>query len=196
MTRTSTRRSTTSRRSRCRGRARRAPRVRRDLQRGARSRIRPHSRRHARRARRAHRADRAGAQLVFDVHLHLDAGRGHAVSHGSRDELLAADSRHEDGAALGSARSGRDDAGRARSAVSFTGDPRPAYEGSLADKASAFELEPGIDVHHPFIAPHLVHTRSGLSISLAITFRTPKSDESTDAHRFNHLLMRRAGLVS
>ena len=79
--------------------------------------------------------------------------------------------------------------------LSFTGDPRPAYKSSLAAKATVFELEPGIGVHHPFIAPHLVHTRSGLSISLAITFRTPKSDEWTDAHRFNHLLMRRAGLV-
>ena len=79
--------------------------------------------------------------------------------------------------------------------LSFSEDPRPAYKDSLADKASIFELEPGLGVHHPFIAPHLVHTRSGSSISLAITFRTTRSDEWTDAHRFNHLVMRRAGLV-
>ncbi|HEY1816884.1 MAG TPA: cupin-like domain-containing protein [Kofleriaceae bacterium] len=78
--------------------------------------------------------------------------------------------------------------------LSFTGDPRPAYKDALEQKAMIFELEPGLGVHHPFIAPHLVHTRSGVSISLAITFRTPKSDEWTDAHRFNHVLMRRLGM--
>jgi len=78
--------------------------------------------------------------------------------------------------------------------LSFTTDLRPQYKSSLADKATIFQLEPGVGVHHPFIAPHLVHTRSGASISLAITFRTPKSDEWTDAHRFNHLVMRRVGL--
>jgi hypothetical protein len=79
--------------------------------------------------------------------------------------------------------------------LSFGDDPRPAYKSSLANKAQIFELAPGLGVHHPFIAPHLVHTRSGSSISLAITFRTAKSDEWTDAHRFNHLLMRRVGFV-
>src|SRR5580704_2048867 len=79
--------------------------------------------------------------------------------------------------------------------LSFGDDPRPAYKSSLANKAQIFELAPGLGVHHPFIAPHLVYTRSGSSISLAITFRTAKSDEWTDAHRFNHLLMRRVGFV-
>lgn len=56
-----------------------------------------------------------------------------------------------------------------------------------------FQLETGLGVHHPFIAPHLVHTGSELSISLAITFRTPRSDDWSDAHRFNEQ-MRRLGL--
>lgn len=62
---------------------------------------------------------------------------------------------------------------------------RPAYRPSFESKAMTFDLEPGLGVHHPFIAPHRVHTGSELSISLAITFRTRQSDTLTDAHRFN-----------
>jgi len=58
-----------------------------------------------------------------------------------------------------------------------------------------FELEPGLGVHHPFIAPHLVTTGKQLSISLAITFRTRRSDVWTDAHCFNHRLRRRLGVA-
>lgn len=56
-----------------------------------------------------------------------------------------------------------------------------------------FQLEPGLGVHHPFIAPHLVPTGPELSISLAVTFRTPRSDDWSDAHRFNEQV-RRLGL--
>ena len=72
-------------------------------------------------------------------------------------------------------------------------DSRPTYRPSLAQKAETFELAPGLGVHHPFIAPHLVTTGPALSISLAITFRTPSSDRRSDAHRFNHRA-RRFGL--
>jgi hypothetical protein len=48
-------------------------------------------------------------------------------------------------------------------------------------------------VHHPFIAPHRVHTGAELSVSLAVTFRTRRSDTLTDAHRFN-ARMRKLGL--
>ena len=48
-----------------------------------------------------------------------------------------------------------------------------------------FELSPGLGVHHPFIAPHIVHTGPALSVSLAFTFRTARSDLLSDAHRFN-----------
>jgi len=62
---------------------------------------------------------------------------------------------------------------------------RPTYRPSFEAKAMVFELEPGLGVHHPFIAPHLVHTGPALSISLAITFRTRRSDTWTNACRFN-----------
>jgi hypothetical protein len=79
--------------------------------------------------------------------------------------------------------------------LSEVGEPRPTYRPSLERKAMTFELAPGLGVHHPFIAPHLVTTGRELSISLAITFRTHRSDVWTDAHRFNHRLRRRVGLA-
>jgi hypothetical protein len=72
-------------------------------------------------------------------------------------------------------------------------EPRPPYRPSFERKAMVFELAPGLGVHHPFIAPHLVTTGPRLSISLAITFRTDRSDLWTDAHRFNHRVRRRLG---
>jgi Cupin-like domain len=75
-----------------------------------------------------------------------------------------------------------------------TADARPTYRPELDALAHRFELEPGFGVHHPFIAPHLVYTGPELSISLAITFRTPRSDMWSDAYRFNERLMRRIGL--
>lgn len=69
-------------------------------------------------------------------------------------------------------------------------DARPRYRPSFGDKAMVFELRPGLGVHHPFIAPHLVHTGPELSISLALTYRTRQSDTWTDAHRFNQQLRR------
>jgi hypothetical protein len=62
---------------------------------------------------------------------------------------------------------------------------RPPYRSSFEAKAMTFDLRPGLGVHHPFIAPHRVHTGAELSISLAVTFRTRRSDMWTDAHRFN-----------
>jgi hypothetical protein len=70
---------------------------------------------------------------------------------------------------------------------------RPQYRPSFEAKAAIYELEPGLGVHHPFIAPHLVTTGPEVSISLAITFRTRKSDTRSAAHRVNHYL-RRLGL--
>jgi Cupin-like domain len=75
------------------------------------------------------------------------------------------------------------------------GEPRPTYKPSFEKKAMTFELAPGLGVHHPFIAPHLVTTGKQLSISLAITFRTHRSDVWTDAHRFNYRLRRRLGVA-
>jgi cupin-like protein len=80
--------------------------------------------------------------------------------------------------------------------LSLRREPRPTYKPSFERKAMTFELTPGLGVHHPFIAPHLVTTGRALSISLAITFRTHRSDVWTDAHYFNHQLRRRLGLSS
>jgi hypothetical protein len=74
-------------------------------------------------------------------------------------------------------------------------EPRPTYKQAFERKAMTFELAPGLGVHHPFIAPHLVTTGKQLSISLAITFRTHRSDVWTDAHQFNHRLRRRLGVA-
>jgi len=71
---------------------------------------------------------------------------------------------------------------------SFDPDARPAWHDGLPAKARRFELEPGLGVHHPFIAPHLVTTGQNFSISLAITYRTPHSDVMSDAHAFNDRL--------
>ena len=65
---------------------------------------------------------------------------------------------------------------------------RPPYREAFLAKAMMFELKPGLGVHHPFIAPHLVRTGPQLSISFALTFRTRQSDIWTAAHRFNHHL--------
>jgi hypothetical protein len=74
-------------------------------------------------------------------------------------------------------------------------EPRPIYKPSFERKAMTFALAPGLGVHHPFIAPHLVTTGKQLSISLAITFRTERSDRWTDAHRFNHRMRSRLGVA-
>jgi len=71
---------------------------------------------------------------------------------------------------------------------SFDIDARPAWHDGLPARARTFELEPGLGVHHPFIAPHLVTTGQNFSISLAITYRTPSSDVMSDAHAFNDRL--------
>jgi len=70
---------------------------------------------------------------------------------------------------------------------------KPPYKSTFEPKGKAYQLDPGLGVHHPFIAPHRVHTGPSLSISLALTFRTRQSDMWTDAHRFN-ARMRRLGL--
>jgi hypothetical protein len=78
--------------------------------------------------------------------------------------------------------------------LSYQGARRPAWKSSFESKAMTFELQPGVGVHHPFIAPHLVRTSSAVSVSLALTFRSRASDTWTNAHAFNYRL-RRLGLV-
>lgn len=72
--------------------------------------------------------------------------------------------------------------------LAYDADFRPPYKPSIETKARLFELRPGVGVHHPFIAPHVVSTASTFSISLAITYRTRRTDMWTQAHRLNHAL--------
>ena len=72
--------------------------------------------------------------------------------------------------------------------LAYDADFRPPYKPSIETKARYFELRPGVGVHHPFIAPHVVSTASTFSISLAITYRTRRTDMWTQAHRLNHAL--------
>lgn len=74
------------------------------------------------------------------------------------------------------------------------GKKRPAYRQALERLSKNFELRPGIGLHHPFIAPHLISTKSDRSVTLAITYRTELSDVWSDAHNFNYYL-RKAGLT-
>jgi Cupin-like domain len=76
--------------------------------------------------------------------------------------------------------------------LSYSG-ARPPLRPATLSRARKYGLRPGSGVHHPFIAPHLVHTESELSVSLAVTFRTRRSDTWTKAHQMNHHL-RRLGL--
>lgn len=65
-------------------------------------------------------------------------------------------------------------------------DARPRYRPEFETKAMRYELLPGLGVHHPFIAPHLVRTGEQVSVSLALTWRSRASDTLTCAHRLNH----------
>jgi hypothetical protein len=68
---------------------------------------------------------------------------------------------------------------------------KPQWLPEFEPKAMRFELTPGVGVHHPFIAPHRVHTGPELSVSLAFTFRTRWSDRQTLAHQLNWKLRQR-----
>ncbi len=62
---------------------------------------------------------------------------------------------------------------------------RPTFKESFEAKAQTFDLQAGMGVHHPFIAPHRVYTGPDVSVTLAVTYRTRGSDIWTDAHKFN-----------
>ncbi len=68
---------------------------------------------------------------------------------------------------------------------------KPPWQPEFETKAMRFDLTPGVGVHHPFIAPHRVHTGPERSISLAFTFRTRWSDRQTLAHQLNWKLRQR-----
>lgn len=70
---------------------------------------------------------------------------------------------------------------------------RPQWTEAHKELSETFLLQQGDGLHHPFIAPHVVRTEPGLSVSLAVTWRTTGSDCITDAYKFNHYL-RKTGL--
>lgn len=72
--------------------------------------------------------------------------------------------------------------------LAYATELRPPYKASNEPSACTFELRPGIGVHHPFIAPHVVSTGSDFSVSLAFTYRTRRTDMWTAAHHLNHKL--------
>lgn len=78
--------------------------------------------------------------------------------------------------------------------ASVAADARPRWKPEFEAKAMRYDLHAGDGVHHPFIAPHLVRTGNGVSVSLALTWRSRRSDTWTDAHRLNQR-MRRLGLT-
>lgn len=76
--------------------------------------------------------------------------------------------------------------------LSYVGE-KPGCRPEAEALSQQYVLTPGVGVHHPFMAPHLVNTTSGLSVSLAFTYRTVRSDRQTRAHHFNYM-MRRLGM--
>jgi hypothetical protein len=72
--------------------------------------------------------------------------------------------------------------------VLFGGGVRPRYRPEFEAKAMRFDLKPGFGLHHPFIAPHCGQTGDGVTVSLAVTYRTIASDRTTLLYRTNHKL--------
>jgi len=65
-----------------------------------------------------------------------------------------------------------------------------AYEGSFEDHATVYELEPGDGIFLPYIWPHWVKTGDEFSISMAITWKTPKIVRSNKLLFANGILRR------
>lgn len=77
--------------------------------------------------------------------------------------------------------------------ILFGGHVRPRYRPEFEEKAMRFDLKPGFGLHHPFIAPHCGKTGDGVTVSLAVTYRTLASDRTTLLYETNHRL-RQLGL--
>jgi hypothetical protein len=71
--------------------------------------------------------------------------------------------------------------------------PKPPYKPDYAAKAMTFELRPGLGLHHPFFAPHAAQGADGISIAMAVAFRSKAMQRRMMVHRANHVL-RRVGL--
>lgn len=71
--------------------------------------------------------------------------------------------------------------------------PRPAFKEEYQGRAQVFELKPGLGVHQPFTAPHLVKNDDNVSASISATFRSQAARRKAGVHLVNHGL-RRIGL--
>jgi hypothetical protein len=76
----------------------------------------------------------------------------------------------------------------------YRGDPRAGrYRSELAGKSVCHHLQPGWAVHHPPLAPHLVHNGSEISISVSVYYSLPPADARAHVYQANYVL-RRMGL--
>jgi hypothetical protein len=67
------------------------------------------------------------------------------------------------------------------------------YQERAQAEAKVFQLEPGLGVHQPPLAPHWVRTGTRWSVSLAVLFFLRDYDQTAKVYQFNHYL-RRLGL--
>ncbi len=72
----------------------------------------------------------------------------------------------------------------------YSGDINAAqYRPELEEKATRYELTPGVGVHVPVIFPHWVQNHDNVSVSASINFCF-KDETVPDVHRINHYLRR------
>ncbi len=74
------------------------------------------------------------------------------------------------------------------------GNPIPApFKEEFRDQGTVFHLEPGVGVHHPVNAPHLVVNGNAVSVSVTTVFCTRELDDISRVHQAN-LFLRALGL--
>jgi hypothetical protein len=61
------------------------------------------------------------------------------------------------------------------------------YKEHLQNRASSYDLKPGVGVHMPVNAPHWVQNANNISVTLAMIFQFPES-ELANIYRCNHYL--------
>ena len=65
------------------------------------------------------------------------------------------------------------------------------FKEEFQQKASIYELTPGVGLHFPVVAPHWVRNGDDVSISFSITFRTPASERQRIVYCANAALRKR-----
>jgi hypothetical protein len=67
------------------------------------------------------------------------------------------------------------------------------FREELAGAGEAFHLKPGLGVHHPPLAPHMVRNGEQVSVSVAIYYVMPEMEDQARVHQVNYC-MRKLGL--